>query len=361
VEKKMYGHQVRRTVKFEPTNIRYVTSGQAVTYSIPPGAVYDLSTLRMHVKGAHGPTVDPAPIATIPSPCECVIDTLNVSVGGDQMNQISNYGQLFAAWSRFNTPARDFGRRMMTSAASSAMQNPTDRRAPGTMRFIISSWLGLLGSGAKLDTEKRGPLSIEIVFADDQMLGTKFVFKSFITVDVLPSGTGDDAISYADYRTGLTPSVHDAPFGVLQTHNSPDHRLMYVCATILENDYKANATVPVRDLGFTRGFQHTRLGTKFHRFEWDGNCFTHDIAYWEFLDRLKEAMASSSNSLELPLLMARGNDLQLKELCDSVFLAGESAIGKGIPDGPVQVTFRTTREDPVDCHVFMFARYACVF
>jgi hypothetical protein len=361
-----YGVQARRTVKFEPSKIRGSKSGDSLVYTLPSGRVYDLSTLRMHVKASHQGTAPPAgpgvavPIATIPSPCECIIETLNVSVGDVQLNQINHYSQLFAAWSRYNTPARDFGRRMMTSAASSAMQNPVDRYAAGSMIFILSTWLGLLGSGARIDLTERGSMTIDITFVDSQMLGTDFTFKTYITVDELPYGMGDPVIPYADYRTSFAPSIGQHPFGVIQTDNVEDHRLQYVCATMLQPDYNNVATVAIPDLGFTTGWRHSRLDIRSYTFAFDGNSYSHDIKYWEYLDRLREAMAGSANSLELPLLIARGGDLQLKELCDFVFLAGESALGRGIPDGTIEVTFNTKCDVPVDCYVLMFARYSCV-
>jgi hypothetical protein len=355
-----YGVQSRRTVKFEPLLIREVAAGESLVYALPSGRIYDLSTLRLHVKATHGVTVAGGPIATIPSPCECIIETLNVSVGDVQLNQINHYSQLFAAWSRYNTPARDFGRRMMTSAASSAMQNPVDRHAAGTMRFVLSTWLGLLGSGARIDLSERGPLTIDITLIDAQMLGTEFTFKSFLTVDELPYGMGDPMIQYADYRTSFAPCIGQNPFGVIQTDNTPDHMLQYVCATMLQFDYKNVATVAIDDLGFTEGWKHSRLAIRSYKFAFDGLSYSHDIKYWEYLDRLREAMAGSANSLELPLLIARGGDMQLEELCDFVFLAGESALGRGIPEGTLEITFNTKCDAPIDCHVLMIARYSCV-
>jgi hypothetical protein len=367
----MYGTQTRRTSRFDPIMQRDGASGTTINYSLPSGKVFDLSTLRVHVEATHPATPQPlppgapVPRATIPSPAECLIQTLNVAVGGAQLNQINNYGQLFKAWSTYNTPARDFGRRMMTSAASSFMQQRGNRDAAGSMRVILSSWLGLLGSGALLDTSERGTLQIEMLMANSTVTGTRFIYQTFLTIDELPYGTGDAQISYADYRTNLSFIDGQDPFGVIQTDNFEDHRLQYVCATMLDPNYNdpAFAVEPVPDLGFTQGFRHTRSDIEGYHFEFDNQKFTHEIKYWEFLDRLKEALAGSANSLELPLLMARGADLQLEELCDSVFLAGESALGKGIPDGTIEVIFRTTKlpgQAPISAWVLMIARYACV-
>jgi hypothetical protein len=103
----MYGMPARITSKFEPILQRECPSGRIMTYTLPVGHVYDLSTLRVHLVCHHQATVDPNPISTIPSPAECLIETLNVSLGGYQMNQLNNYGQLFAAWSRYNTPSKE--------------------------------------------------------------------------------------------------------------------------------------------------------------------------------------------------------------------------------------------------------------
>jgi hypothetical protein len=367
----MYGTPARITSKLDPMLHRECPSGRIMTYTLPVGHVYDLSTLRLHLVCHHDATVDPGPISTIPSPAECLIDTLNVSLGGYQMNQLNNYGQLFAAWSRFNTPSKDFGRRMMTSAASSSMQQPIDRRSGGSMRVILSGWLGILGSGALIDTEVRGPMNIELTLADESVTGTPFNYKSFMTIDELPFGVGTEMIPYADYRSSLTYVENQTPFGVIQTDNTEDHRLQYVLATMLHGDYRipAKSVEPVNDLGFTHGFRHSRMNIHDYHFEFDGHRYTHNIQYWEFLDRLREAFAYGvdPNTLELPLLMARGGDMQLTELCDNIFLAGESALGKGIPDGTLEVSFKTRCEaqntnsltGTSDCWVLMIARYAC--
>jgi hypothetical protein len=383
VEMSGFGPPTRISVKIDPTLQRIVQSGHILNYTLLSGHVYDLSTLRLHVIAEHEPCPDnppspvpagyiPNPISTIPSPVECLIDTLNVSLGSTQLNQINNYGQLFAALSRYTTKTKDFGRRMMTSAASSFMQQPrpANRRDGGQMRFIISSWLGFLGSATLLDTTLRGPLQIEMVLSDEKVTGTPFIYHTYLTIDELPgmTGMGDlEVIQFADYRSSITYNHAQAPFGVLQTDNYEDHRLQTVFATLLETNYNIpkHAVRPIQDLGFTYGFKHTSKNIATYHFEYDGHRYTHNIEYWETLDRLKEAMG---DSLELPLLLARGNDMQLDELCDNIFLAGESTEGKGIPDGTLEVLFKTQcqgvkNDDPdesvADCYVFMFARYSC--
>jgi hypothetical protein len=334
--------------------------------------VFDLSTLRIHVDAHHPdnpfqPPLIATPIATIPSPCECLIETLNVSVGGIQLNQINNYGQMFGALSRYTTRSDDFGRRMMTSAAGSRLQPYPDKRQKGTMEFIFSSFLGFLGSGALVDTNVRGAVGIDILLADETVTGIPFEFQTFMTIDELPFGYGNDVIPYADYRTSLTPNLSQAPFGVIQTDNYEDHRLQYVLATMLYLNYKDpfNAVEAVNDLGFTYAFKHSRMDIAHYWFEFDNHKFTHDIEYWEFLDRLRECFAAGGepNALQLPLLLTRGADMQLSELCEHIFLAGESALGKDIPDGTIQVSFRTKYgNNPIrtnDCYVFMIAKYVC--
>jgi hypothetical protein len=356
----MYTYPSRITVKMEPMLQRDSLSGRIINYTLPIGHVFDLSTLRVHVVAKHR-ACPVGPISTIPSPAECLIETLNVSLGSLQLNQIDHYGQLFAAYSRYNTQTKDFGRRTMTSAAASSMQQSPDRRVEGSMRVVFSSWLGLLGSGALIDTSLRGPLKFEMTLGDESVTGTSFVYSSFLTIDELPYGVGSDLIPYADYRTSITPIVEQAPFGVIQTDNSEDHRLQYVMATLLDVNYRdpAWSVVPVNNLGFTQGFKHSRMNIHDYHFIFDGRRFTHNIEYWEYLDRLREAIGGG---LELPLLMARGYDMSLDELCQNIWLVGESLSEKGVPDGTVEISFNT-RLDPgvqgIDCNVLMIARYAC--
>jgi hypothetical protein len=368
----MYGPPTRITTKLTPMLHHTTPGGRSLNYVLPVGHVYDLSTLRIHVDAQHPDNPLPLPpfinpIATIPSPCECLIETLNVSVGDIQLNQINNYGQMFAALSRYTTRSDDFGRRMMTSAAGSRLQPHPDKRQEGTMQFIFSSFLGFLGSGALVDTNVRGAVAIDIMLADETVTGIQFEFLTYLTIDILPYGYGNDIIPYADYRTSLTPNLSQAPSGVIQTDNFEDHRLQYVLATMLELDYKdpSRAIDEVQDLGFTYAFKHSRMTIQHYWFEFDHHKFSHDIEYWEFLDRLKECFAAGGepNALQLPLLLTRGADMQLSELCEHIFLAGESALGKDIPDGPIQVSFKTKYgHDPIktnDCHVLMIAKYLC--
>jgi hypothetical protein len=369
----MYGSQARRTSKFEPTQIRSSHTGERICYTLPSGRVYDLSTLRMHVVAKYEAYTNRTvgPLATIPSPCECLIQTLDVSVGGMQLNQINNYGQLMAAWSRYNTPSKEWGRRMVTSCARAALQplgmNRQQQTYPaGSFLVIFNTWLGLLGSGARLDTGARGALEIEITMADKRITGKPLLYETFVTVDELPGGSGDASISFSDWRTTLSECQNDLPMATLQTNNVPGHHLQYVAATLLFQDHldEAQATRPVVNLGFTEAFRHTSLGITSYRFDFDHNIFTHEVRYFEFLDRLREAMKGNTSSLELPLLMTADvgpADLRLEDLCDNIWLAGESVAGKGLPEGIVEVSFRTKAPTPLFCYVFLFAKYSCVF
>jgi hypothetical protein len=359
----MYGSQARRTSKFEPTQIRTSPTGERICYTLPSGRVYDLSTFRMHVLARYEAWDLVSPPATIPSPCECLIQTLDVSVGGMQLNQINNYGQLMAAWSRYNTPAKEWGRRMVTSCARAAIV-PRAVNYPvypaGTFLVVFNTWLGLLGSGA------RGTLEIELTMADSRITGSPLVYQTFVTVDELPGGSGDNAIHFSDWRTTLSECREDYPMATLQTNNVANHHLQYVAATLLRPDYldPANATQPIPNLGFTGAFEHSRLFVDSYRFDFDHITFTHDVKYYEYLDRLKEAMKGNASSLELPLLLTADvgpADLRLEDLCDSIWVAAESVQGKGLPEGIVEVSFRTKAVDPFDCFVFLFDKYSCVF
>jgi hypothetical protein len=365
----MYGNQARRTSKFEPSQIRTSPTGERICYALPSGRVYDLSTFRMHVVASYRAWDAVDPPATIPSPCECLIQTLDASVGGLQLNQINNYGQLMAAWSRYNTPAKEWGRRMVTSCARAALvpRGVNYPRYPaGRFLVVFNTWLGLLGSGARLDTGARGTLEIELTMADSRITGAPLTYETYVTVDELPGGSGDATIHFSDWRTTLSECHQDYPMATLQTNNVPGHHLQYVCATLLAPDHldPAVATVPVVNLGFTQAFRHSFLGITSYRFDFDHITFTHEVAYFEYLDRLKEAMKGNTSSLELPLLLTADvgpADLRLEDLCDTIWLAGENVVGKGLPEGIVEVSFRTKAAAPDDCFVFLFAKYSCVF
>jgi hypothetical protein len=365
----MYGSQARRTSKFEPTQIRTSPTGERICYSLPSGRVYDLSTFRMHVLASYAAWNTVSPPATIPSPCECLIQTLDVSVGGMQLNQINNYGQLMAAWSRYNTPAKEWGRRMVTSCARAAIV-PRSVNFPiypaGEFLLVFNTWLGLLGSGARLDTGARGTVEVELTMADSRITGAPLVYTTFVTVDELPGGSGDSAIHFSDWRTTLSECREDFPMATLQTNNVPNHHLQYVAATLLSQNYldPGFSTNPVVNLGFTEAFRHSRLTTSSYRFDFDHHHYTHEISYYEYLDRLREAMKGNTSSLELPLLLTADvgvADLRLEDLCDSIWIAGESVAGKNLPEGIVEVTFRTKAPVPLSCFVFLFAKYGCVF
>jgi hypothetical protein len=187
-----------------------------------------------------------------------------------------------------------------------------------------------------------------------------------MTVDELPGGSGDASIPFSDWRTTLSECHNDLPMATLQTNNVPGHHLQYVAATLLSRDHmdEAVATVPVVNLGFTEAFRHSFLDITSYHFDFDHNVFTHEVNPYEYLDRLKEAMKGSTSSIELPLLLTADvgpADLRLQDLCYTIWLAGESVAGKGLPEGIVEVSFRTKASIPLDCFVFLFAKYSCVF
>jgi hypothetical protein len=355
----MYGPTTRRSIKIEPMQQRVTETGQRISYAFPSGRTYDLATLRMHVTASY--EAHPlGPDSTIPSPCECIIETLEVCLGGMQLNTINNYGQLFAAWSRYMTPASEYGRRMVTSCGGDLIQAP-DRTVSGAFKIVCNEWLGFLGSGAKVDTAARGTLSFDMTMASEATTGNRLHYETYITVDEVSGATGWSTIPYDDFRTSLTEFVDCAPYSVIQTSNEPGHLLQWVAATLLDTNYKDYGSVPDPNFGWSRGFQHTALTIDTYHFEFDYQRYTHEIRPEEFVDRLKDALRGEQNSMQMPHLVAMQNeDVRLEEMKDNMFLAAESVMDKPLPIGTVEVAFRTTALEPLTGWVLLIAKYAAV-
>jgi hypothetical protein len=353
----MYGPTTRRSIKIEPMQQRVTETGHRISYAFPSGRTYDLATLRMHVSAAY----EAHPVgaqATIPSPCECLIETLEVNLGGMQLNTINNYGQLFAAWSRYMTPAAEFGRRMVTSCGSDMLQSP-DVNVPGAFKVVCNTWLGFLGSGAKVDTAARGTLSFELTMATEAMTGVRLDYTTYVTVDEVSGATGWSTIPFDDFRTSLTEFVDAYPYSVIQTRNEPGHALEWVAATLLDTNYKLYGDVPDPNFGWSQAFQHTALTVDTYHFEFDYQRYTHEVRCEEFVNRLKDALRGEPNSMQMPHLVAMMNeDVRLEEMRNNMFLAAESAMDKPLPVGTVEVAFRTTAPEPLTGWVLLIAKYA---
>jgi hypothetical protein len=374
----MYGQTTRRSIRVDPSQQRTTTSGQRIVFSLPGARAYDLRTLRVHVTASYAEYVmDPlVPPPTIQSPAECMIQQLDVLVGGAQLNTIDNYGQLFSVHSKYMAPSSEYGRRMITSFADGIEQpdfvvervevdavtglNINIHRA-GSFGFVFNKWLGFLGSGATLDTGARGVLSFEMTLADKKLTGQILTFETYVTVDEVARETAYPLIEFADYRTSLTRCVGGFPFAVIQTRNAPDHRLQWIAATLLAENHMDLGTVAVNDQNFSGAFVHSALDMSTYHFDFDGYRYTHEVKVAEFLDRLSDALAGEKNAVELTHTSINSQDLNIETMSQTNFLAVESARDKPLPMGIVEVSFTTQGAAPFDSWVLLIAKYAAVF
>jgi hypothetical protein len=319
---------------------------QKVTFRLPRGKTFDLSTCRVYLVADYV-AVSNGPV--IPSPAECIVTQLDVLLDGVAVNHIPHYDHLFAAWSRYNTSVRDFGTRIITSAARSAM-----RLAGIFGRFtpvVLSSWLGLLGSGGHLNTAAHGDLQVELTLADVTTLGgIAITFQTYMTIDILPDADPDarTPCAFSEWQCVLQRVEDTNATTVMQLPNGPGRRIQYVLATMLRDNYLDFPQDAVQNFGFTNGFRHTSLNCDKYLFTWDGRRFSDDHYWYEFLDRLREAL-QGVNKPELPLLLsmdAGAMNLRLDDLAGAAWLVGDSASGKDLPDGLVEVQFTVKATGP---------------
>ena len=163
-----------------------VTPNDTVSFNLPEGAILDLRTLQLKLTGCSTTTTNAnaaTSFAVFPKHIETLIDQITVSLNGQVISQTPNqYGQILKlladyGFGRDKAPLRNIiqNQRMSNSAdeaAELAKGNPANPGYISNANYVVSNWLGFLGSAAPplLFTGARGQLRVDIRFAPASVL-----------------------------------------------------------------------------------------------------------------------------------------------------------------------------------------------
>lgn len=197
-----YGHSARKTVQHQGLNHSVnAMNGETITFQFPHGVI-DLSKLVLPFKYVRlGSGND-----LLPRDTETLIDELEVRLGDTVVNKISHHQQLFFIQSTYGQDA-DW---VATNISNQRVWN--NRRIIQTLtnmdgwEFVMTHFLGLLGSGAVIDTRKTGKLTVQIRLADNATLtqsntaSTWGVRDMFFRAHYLPDDAPSvDRVLFDDY------------------------------------------------------------------------------------------------------------------------------------------------------------------
>ena len=163
-----------------------VTPNDTISYNLPEGAILDLRTLQLKLTGCSTTTTNAnaaTSFAVFPKHIETLIDQITVSVNGQVISQTPNqYGQIFKlladyGFGRDKAPLRTISQNQrMSNYASEAEElakaNPANPGYISNANYIVSNWLGFLGSAAPplLFTGALGQVRVDIRFAPESVL-----------------------------------------------------------------------------------------------------------------------------------------------------------------------------------------------
>lgn len=176
-------HSIVRVNPFGKTELKTITPtsgtaaqmhcvfGDYLEYYFPPGII-DLSSLRFLFTLQRAGTSSTT--ESLPRDTECCIEHMEVSLGNTVIDSIQDYHMLYFILSTYAMPAsyqvkgqcipRGWTNRRLaqwTRDALGVMTASAGRDLQG-VQFCAEQWLGLLGTGALLDTRKWGKLTIRM-------------------------------------------------------------------------------------------------------------------------------------------------------------------------------------------------------
>jgi hypothetical protein len=161
-----YGHsQDVNVVAGASTVAVRAVAGDTLDFYFPKGYI-DLKTLSMFFKYFCLPfsVAKSGVTQALPKDAECMIQTLEVFLGGKRVNYISNYNQIFHLLSTYGADAeyrtnRDTFQNVWNNGRTSTTTDLDN------VQFCCEKWLGLLGLPVVLDTHTLGQLHIKITLA----------------------------------------------------------------------------------------------------------------------------------------------------------------------------------------------------
>jgi hypothetical protein len=175
-------------------------AGDTLDFYFPKGYI-DLSTLAMYFRYFCLPysVAKSGTAQSLPKDTECMIQTLEVYLGGKRVNWIQNYNQMFFLWSLYGADAefranRDAVLNMHTNGRASQVADLDG------VQFCIEKWLGILGLPIVLDTHKWGQLVVKVTLAGPHITTSNSTLHSYGLSDVYMR------VKYLENYNGETPS-----------------------------------------------------------------------------------------------------------------------------------------------------------
>lgn len=151
----------------------------------------------------------------LPKDTECLIQTLEVYLGGKRVNHITNYNQIFFLMSLYGFDAnfkasREVVANMFTNGRASTV---TDLDG---VQFCMDKWLGLLGLPIVLNTHKWGDLLVKITLAGTHVTTSNSTLHSwgmndaYMRVKYYENYTGDDTnyLEFDDFKSIMTRELN---------------------------------------------------------------------------------------------------------------------------------------------------------
>lgn len=201
----------RQTYKISTVNADVATHSSFVTVDMPNQALIDLSTAKWHFK-ARATAATGA--ARMPPNIECIIDSMSLEANGQLISSIpTGYNHIWniIADTTFGADAT-LRRTILQNSEPLAAAPANDAAADALRPYVISNWLGFLGSAQPqvIDTGALGNLRLRIGLASPSVLigsanvaGPGFELSDmYFSVDALSIDDGQFHQAYASYLAG---------------------------------------------------------------------------------------------------------------------------------------------------------------
>jgi len=217
-----------------------IVANDTSTFVIPRG-VFDLSTLKLWFLA----TIDGANEnqMSLPRDVETMIDNLQVSIDGRMVQEIQNYNQLFRILEDYNKNMSEHAHRGLLSNSfhlHSGLGN-TIYNVSNT-QYCMTKWIGLLGSGDLIDTNKIGRIEIKINWAQNNVMiaeGINVAYKLdnlYFTLQRLDNSVqAPSQIEFDDYKTLLQSNLTYTQSTQMDVKS---RKLDYVMSTFLFPNFK---------------------------------------------------------------------------------------------------------------------------
>lgn len=216
-------------------------AGDTLDFYFPKGYI-DLRTLGMLFKYYCLPysVAKTGTAQAIPKDTECMIQTLEVYLGGRRVNYIQNYNQIFYLMSLYG-----FDAEFRTNRDNYTNIWTNGRTAQATdldgIQYCCEKWLGLLGLPVVLDTHTWGQLHIKITLAPTSITTSNSTSHSwgvsdlFMRVKYYENYNGDlpSHLEFDDFKSILERSSNYNSKTTITVNSS---RIDYVLARALRFD-----------------------------------------------------------------------------------------------------------------------------